>query len=296
MAGKRAVQILIVLLLILSLLVGTLGRYHASQAHVPHFRKVAVLVLENHGYSQIIGSPQAPYLNDLAAARRAGHRLLRHRAPVAAELPRTHDGLHAGRYERLQLLREHGALAARPAGGGAHLLEGVLPEHPGAGLRRRRRGRLQQALQPVRVLGAGRRGGDRPDAPCRLPFAAARPEPALAAPLLLDHAQPPERRAQRVHPIERPLRRAAGAAHSAGARAGRGPVRDLGRGAGGHRPRRRPRRPDRDRARRPASRSHRRPRRPLLAARHARGRPRPARLGHAATASVSPLVSLLERH
>jgi hypothetical protein len=64
---RRAVQILIVLLLILSLLVGTLGRIHASQPHVPHFRKVAVLFLENHGYNQIIGSSQAPYLNDLAA-------------------------------------------------------------------------------------------------------------------------------------------------------------------------------------------------------------------------------------
>jgi hypothetical protein len=29
-------------------------------------RKVAVLVLENHGYGQIVGSPQAPYLNALA--------------------------------------------------------------------------------------------------------------------------------------------------------------------------------------------------------------------------------------
>lgn len=66
MAGRRVVQIVVVVLLILSLLLGTLGRYRASQAHVPHFRKVAVLFLENHGYSQIIGSPQAPYLNDLA--------------------------------------------------------------------------------------------------------------------------------------------------------------------------------------------------------------------------------------
>jgi phosphatidylinositol-3-phosphatase len=66
MTGTRVVQIVVVLLLILSLLVGTLGRYRAGQAHVPHFRKVAVLFLENHGYSQIIGSPQAPYLNRLA--------------------------------------------------------------------------------------------------------------------------------------------------------------------------------------------------------------------------------------
>jgi phosphatidylinositol-3-phosphatase len=38
-----------------------------ADAHtVPHFSKVAVLFLENHGYRQIIGSRQAPFLNRLA--------------------------------------------------------------------------------------------------------------------------------------------------------------------------------------------------------------------------------------
>ena len=37
-----------------------------AAAHVHPFTKVAVLFLENHGYDQIIGSPQAPYLNRLA--------------------------------------------------------------------------------------------------------------------------------------------------------------------------------------------------------------------------------------
>jgi len=66
MTGMHVARIVVVLLLILSLLVGAFGRYRANQAHVPHFRKVAVLFLENHGYDQIIGSPQAPYLNKLA--------------------------------------------------------------------------------------------------------------------------------------------------------------------------------------------------------------------------------------
>lgn len=66
MTRMRVMRIVVVLLLILSLLAGTLGRYHATQTHVPHLRNVAVLFLENHGYSQIIGSPQAPYLNNLA--------------------------------------------------------------------------------------------------------------------------------------------------------------------------------------------------------------------------------------
>jgi phosphatidylinositol-3-phosphatase len=66
MVRKRIVQIAVVVLLILSLVLGTVGRYHASQTHVPHLRRVAVLFLENHGYDQIIGSRQAPYLNHLA--------------------------------------------------------------------------------------------------------------------------------------------------------------------------------------------------------------------------------------
>src|SRR4051794_37549390 len=33
---------------------------------VRHPRRVAILVLENHGYGQVIGSPQAPYLTRLA--------------------------------------------------------------------------------------------------------------------------------------------------------------------------------------------------------------------------------------
>jgi acid phosphatase len=37
-----------------------------ATARVRPFTRVAVLFLENHGYDQIIGSPQAPYLNRLA--------------------------------------------------------------------------------------------------------------------------------------------------------------------------------------------------------------------------------------
>jgi phosphatidylinositol-3-phosphatase len=63
---RRSVRVAVVLLLTVSLLAATLGRDHPGQAHVPRLTKVAVLFLENHGYSQIIGSPQAPYLNRLA--------------------------------------------------------------------------------------------------------------------------------------------------------------------------------------------------------------------------------------
>jgi hypothetical protein len=56
----------LVLLLVVALLVAPLDRDADASARVPPFRKVAVLFLENHGYRQIIGSPQAPYLNRLA--------------------------------------------------------------------------------------------------------------------------------------------------------------------------------------------------------------------------------------
>jgi phosphatidylinositol-3-phosphatase len=38
----------------------------ADAGSIPRFTKVATLFLENHGYSQIVGSPQAPFLNMLA--------------------------------------------------------------------------------------------------------------------------------------------------------------------------------------------------------------------------------------
>jgi hypothetical protein len=50
MTRMRVMRIVLVLLLILSLLVGTLGRYHATQTHVPHLRNVAVLFLENRRF------------------------------------------------------------------------------------------------------------------------------------------------------------------------------------------------------------------------------------------------------
>jgi hypothetical protein len=61
----RAARLLIVLVLAVALLTAMVPGDHVA-ARVPPFKKVAVLFLENHGYSQIIGSRQAPYLNRLA--------------------------------------------------------------------------------------------------------------------------------------------------------------------------------------------------------------------------------------
>jgi hypothetical protein len=61
----RAARLLVVVALLVVLLMDALPGDCAA-AHVPPFTKVAVLFLENRGYDQIIGSPQAPYLNRLA--------------------------------------------------------------------------------------------------------------------------------------------------------------------------------------------------------------------------------------
>jgi phosphatidylinositol-3-phosphatase len=62
----RAARLIVVLVLVAALVLDALPGDRAA-ARVPPFSKVAVLFLENHGYDQIIGSPQAPYLNGLAA-------------------------------------------------------------------------------------------------------------------------------------------------------------------------------------------------------------------------------------
>ena len=38
------------------------------QPPVPVFDHIFVVIMENHGYSEIIGSPDAPFINDLAAS------------------------------------------------------------------------------------------------------------------------------------------------------------------------------------------------------------------------------------
>jgi phosphatidylinositol-3-phosphatase len=57
--------VLVVAVLLTVLLLDALPGDRAA-ARIPPFTKVAVLFLENRGYDQIIGSPQAPYLNRVA--------------------------------------------------------------------------------------------------------------------------------------------------------------------------------------------------------------------------------------
>jgi phosphatidylinositol-3-phosphatase len=54
------------LLLAATLLAATVSADGADRPSVPRLSKVAVLFLENHGYDQVIGSKQAPFLNRLA--------------------------------------------------------------------------------------------------------------------------------------------------------------------------------------------------------------------------------------
>jgi hypothetical protein len=39
-----------------------------TQPLVPAFDHVFIVIMENHGYDEIIGSPDAPYINQLAAS------------------------------------------------------------------------------------------------------------------------------------------------------------------------------------------------------------------------------------
>ena len=38
-----------------------------TQPSVPSFDHIFIVIMENHGYDEIIGSAQAPYINQLAA-------------------------------------------------------------------------------------------------------------------------------------------------------------------------------------------------------------------------------------
>src|SRR6266566_5976266 len=58
--------LLTIAILACGLLVGTRPIVNATAATVPSFDHVFVIVMENHAYSQVIGSSSAPYINSLA--------------------------------------------------------------------------------------------------------------------------------------------------------------------------------------------------------------------------------------
>jgi phosphatidylinositol-3-phosphatase len=69
MSGALAVAAAVLVVVLVVVLLGRSGTgpvVRPDAALVPRFSKVAVLVLENHGYGQVIGSRQAPFLNRLA--------------------------------------------------------------------------------------------------------------------------------------------------------------------------------------------------------------------------------------
>jgi hypothetical protein len=62
----RAASLVVIAMLVGLLVAGSVASHRADAGRVPHFGRVAVMFLENRDYGQIIGSPQAPYLNRLA--------------------------------------------------------------------------------------------------------------------------------------------------------------------------------------------------------------------------------------
>lgn len=66
MARRLALVLALLAALVLSGLGHGGAELRADSTHVPRFSKVAVLFLENHGFRQVIGAPDAPFLNRLA--------------------------------------------------------------------------------------------------------------------------------------------------------------------------------------------------------------------------------------
>ena len=83
-----------------------------GRPRVPTPDHVMVVVMENHAYSQVIGSSSAPYINSLKAGGANLSQSLRHHPPQPAELLRAVLRLHPGRHRRrlrharLQLRRQ----------------------------------------------------------------------------------------------------------------------------------------------------------------------------------------------
>ena len=256
---------------------------------VPRLSKVAVLFLENRGYHDVIGSPDAPFLNRLARRSALETRYYALGHPSLPNYLALITGSTQGVTSDCNACEIDAASLPGELERGSDPLAGVLRGDPPAGLRGQRGGRLLEALQPVRLRRADQRRSDRAPARGRVRRAAARPAPAQPAALLLDHARPPARRPQRLGAAERPVRREAGAARGARARTARGPVRHLGRGPRPDRAAGRAGGADRDRARRAPRGAAARTRRSPVAARDARGGLRLPSLG----AGGTPLTGLL---
>jgi len=55
---------------------------------VPKLDHVFIIMMENHGFSQLVGNPDTPFANELARSEN-GHQLFRHRTSELDQLPRS---------------------------------------------------------------------------------------------------------------------------------------------------------------------------------------------------------------
>lgn len=56
---------------------------------IPHLDHVFVIMMENHGYSQIVGNPNAPFINHYAQSGQRRYELLCRGAPELDQLSRS---------------------------------------------------------------------------------------------------------------------------------------------------------------------------------------------------------------
>ena len=265
----RAARIVVVLVLAVALL-AAIAPDEPAAARVRPFDRVAVLFLENHGYDQIVGSPQAPYLNRLA---RRGALATQYYALAHPSVPN---------YLALTTGSTHGMTsdcnscdASGPSLAGqldaAHVSwRAYFESIPARGYEGRGAGTYTKHYNPFAY---SERSGDAVGRRHVLGFGSLRhdlrrgtlPRFSWIAPNLAHDGHNGSVRAS-----DRFAARAR-TAHRTSARPGRRAVRDLGRGPGRTGPRRRPRGADRDRPGSTPGRTLERPGRPLLAAGHPRG-------------------------
>ena len=113
---------------------------------------VAVILMENEEFGDIIGSSSTPYINELAKRYALATLGVRDPPSVASQLPRPDGWLDLRDHERLQRLQRPGIGPRRAAARAATELEGLHGGPPPPLLRGRGQRQLRQEARPVHVL------------------------------------------------------------------------------------------------------------------------------------------------
>ena len=130
--------------------VGTVQRKPSAVARTEGGRPshIAVIVMENEEYGDVIGSHAAPYLNGLASPLRAGQLDVRDYPSLAAQLPGADRRLDVRDQQRLHLLHVRATSIVDQLDRGAHLLEAYMEDLPRPCFNGAERRRIRQKHDP----------------------------------------------------------------------------------------------------------------------------------------------------